>query len=179
MNKSINFFKQFEISFSFSPVGTILFHLLSLQNHELRTYAFFPDLELTCNTSNITSTNNIHSKNISNDNNSLKLLCIRKSICSVTHVSLGKRKRLIYEGFLETKLLNSNNEKNKKDDNLNSTQSSNHDDQILNLIVENHRYQALTNDMTDLMGTILLSTEVIIYLRYLLYIIYTVIKWIT
>jgi hypothetical protein len=74
---------HFNISFSVSPVGTILLHLLALQSHALRTYAFFPSL---CT----------HRSAAALSSSRLVLVRTRPGVQSLAHIHLGRQRRCFF-----------------------------------------------------------------------------------
>ena len=152
---------HFDVSFSLSPMGTILVHLLSLRNDILHSYAFFPDI------------GDPH-KHQAPGSSRLKLMCVRKYVKSLAHVYLGKQKRfrlgscdLISEfskkvdSHLGTSVMinspgfanNSTMEMGTGD----SRDARNGDD--ADFLLSCHE-AALNNDFNDLIGTLLLLTTV-------------------
>ena len=150
--KGCIFFSYFSISFSISPVGTKLLHLLSLRNHELETYAFFPEIQ---------------SHNRSGDSSILQLLCTRSSIKSLAHIYMGKQRKFLYNsGNKKTKcfsygkfdsligdLLASQNE-------VNDCDKTKRESENFDLIRQSYRSASMTNGFDDYIATLLLSTNV-------------------
>ena len=149
------FFIHFTLSFSVSPVGTILMHLLSRQTHDLRTYAFFPELDVAGARASPAARQQQQQRpgdpNVVSLSSRLKLLCTRPSVRSVTHIYLGKQKR-----FSFSKCGSGSHSKK-----VSSARNRDRDRDIFNESMrEAYRGASLTNNFNDFIGTLFLSTEV-------------------